>query len=162
MTDILYADDLEPGHQIPLGQYTVTEDEIVSFARQWDPVFIHADPAAAAESPLGGVIASGLHTLAIYQRLAVQALWCRFNGGIGRAFEIHFRRPVLPGTTVTGHLTIGTVMPRPERGDAEITMTAELVDDNGDIVLDLTNHSLLPLRNANRTRSRTRSAGARR
>ena len=98
MTDIYYADDLEPGQLIPLGSYTITEEEIVTYARQWDPVFIHTDPTAAATTPLGGVIASGLHTLAIYQRLAVPAFWSRFTGGVGRSFEIQFRRPVRPDT----------------------------------------------------------------
>jgi len=64
MTDIYYADDLEPGQLIPLGSYTITEEEIVTYARQWNPVFIHTDPTAAATTPLGGVIASGLHTSA--------------------------------------------------------------------------------------------------
>ena len=146
MTDIRYADDLEPGQQIQLGTHTITEPEIVAYAKQWDPVFIHADPTAAAKSPLGGVIASGLHTLAIYQRLAVPAFWSHFTGGVGLSFEIHFRRPVRPGTTLTGQMTVQTMDPRPERGDAQVAITAELVDDNGDIVLELSNHSVLPLR----------------
>lgn len=148
MTDIRYADDLEPGQQIPLGSYTITEDEIVTYAQQWDPVLIHADPAAAAKTPLGGVIASGLHTLAIYQRMAVPAFWSHFTGGIGRSFEIHFRRPVRPDTTLTGQMTVQMMTPRPERGDAKVTIAAELFDNNGDTVLDLINHSVLPLRSA--------------
>ena len=148
MTDIYYADDLEPGQLIPLGSYTITEEEIVTYARQWDPVFIHTDPRAAATTPLGGVIASGLHTLAIYQRLAVPAFWSRFTGGVGRSFEIQFRRPVRPDTTVTGHLTVQGMTPRPERGDAKVAVTAELADTSGETVLELTNHSVLPLRSA--------------
>jgi acyl dehydratase len=148
MTDIYYADDLEPGQLIPLGSYTITEEEIVTYARQWNPVFIHTDPTAAATTPLGGVIASGLHTLAIYQRLAVPAFWSRFTGGVGRGFEIQFRRPVRPDTTLTGHLTVQEMTPRPERGDAKVTVTAELADTSGETVLELTNHSVLPLRSA--------------
>ena len=115
MTDIYYADDLEPGQQIPLGSYTITEEEIVTYARQWDPVFIHTDPTAAATTPLGGVIASGLHTLAIYQRLAVPAFWSRFTGGVGRSFEIQFRRP--GDTTSEFRATRPRGIPIPGAGD---------------------------------------------
>lgn len=143
-----HADDLEPGQRIPLEEHTLDEDEILAFARQWDPIFIHADPAAAAASPLGGIVASGLHTLAVYQRLAVAALWSRFDGGIGRGFEIRFRRPVRPGTRLSGHITVQSVARRLESGDAHVTLAAELVDEQGQVVLDLTNHSVLPLRGA--------------
>lgn len=142
----IFADDLHPGQQILLGHYTVTESEIIEYARQWDPVFIHTDPATAHDTPLGGVVASGLHTMAIYQRLAVHAFWSQFTGGIGRGFQLHFRRPVWPGTTLTGDLTVHTVTPRPERGDAAVTIAAQLVDDDREIVLQLTNDSVLPLR----------------
>ena len=141
-----YADDLSPGDRFDLGHYGLSEDEIVEYARRWDPVFIHTDPAAAQDTPLGGVVASGLHTLAIYQRLAVQALWSRFTGGIGHSFDIRFRRPVWPGTTLTGHLTVRSVTPRPEREDAAVTLDGELVDDRGEVVLQLLNRSVLPLR----------------
>lgn len=144
----LYADDLQPGQRIPLGEYTLEEDEILAFARQWDPLFIHADPVAAAASPLGGIVASGLQTLAVYQRLVVAALWSRLAGGIGRGFEIRFRRPVRPGTRLTGHVTIRSVAPRPERGDALVALAAELVDGQGEVVMDLVNESVLPLRSA--------------
>lgn len=142
----LFADDLLPGRQFALGSHQLTEAEILEFARQWDPLMIHTDPSAAQQTPLGGVIASGLHTLAVYQRLAVRAFWSEFTGGIGKGFEIHFRRPVRPDTTLTGVLTVQTVSPRPDRGDAAVAVTAELTDDNGDVVLALTNHSIIPLR----------------
>lgn len=142
----IYADDLEPGQQIALGRHTLSEQDIVEFARQWDPVHIHTDPTVAASGPFEGVIASGLQTMAVYQRLAVEALWSRFAGGVGQGFEIRFLRPVLPGTTLTGHLAVESVTSRPERGDARVTITAELVNDEGEPVLAVTNRSVLPLR----------------
>ncbi|GLB63215.1 hypothetical protein NCCP2495_10930 [Dietzia sp. NCCP-2495] len=144
MTDTLYADDLTPGQEIPLGHYTLTEEAIVDFARQWDPITIHTGPAD--DSPLGSVIASGIQTLAVYQRLAAQAFWTRFPSGIGRGFEMTFRRPVLPGTTLTGQITIRSIEPRPDRGDAKLVIDAALVGDDGQTVLDVTNSSVMPLR----------------
>lgn len=141
-----HADDLTPGQRIDLGHHTLTERDIVDFARLWDPIAIHAEPDIAAHGPFGGVIASGLQTLAVYQRLAVEALWSGFAGGIGKGFEIRFRRPVPADTTLTGRIVVREVTPRPERGDAEVTLDAELENQDGEIVLEVTNRSVLPLR----------------
>lgn len=141
----LYADDLEPGQRFDFGRYTISEAEIIDYARRWDPIFIHVDPEAAVRAGLGGVIASGLHTLAIYQRFAVEAIWSRAAGGVGRTMDISFRRPVRPGTTLTGQATIHSVAPRPGRGDAVVTIHGELADDQA-VVLTVVNESVLPLR----------------
>jgi acyl dehydratase len=144
----IYADDLAPGHRFTFGHHTLSEDEIVAFARQWDPIVIHTDPEAARERGLPGVIASGLHTLGIYQRFIVEALWSDVAGGIGRSFQIRFRRPVHPGATLTGHATVTTITARPDRGDALVVIEGELRDDAGDVVLAIVNDSVLPLRPA--------------
>lgn len=142
----IYADDLVPGQVFDFSRYPLSEAEIVDYARQWDPVYIHADPEAAQAGPLGGVIASGLHTLAIYQRLAVEALWSRVVGGAGRSFDVRFRRPVRPDTTVTGRAVVESVTSRPDRGDAIVVVTSELVGDDGEVVLQISVDSVLPLR----------------
>ena len=61
------------GQVIEAGPYLVSEDEIVAYARQWDPQWFHTDPDAAALGPHGGLIASGWQTCGIAMRLAVQA-----------------------------------------------------------------------------------------
>jgi acyl dehydratase len=142
----LFADDLAPGQVLPFGHHTLSEEEIVAFARQWDPISIHTDPDAARARGLDGVIASGLHTLGVYQRFVVEALWSQVAGGVGRSFQIRFRRPVRPGATLTGHATITSVVPRTERGDAVVAIDGELRDERGDVVLQIVNESVLPLR----------------
>ncbi|MGH3131129.1 MAG: MaoC/PaaZ C-terminal domain-containing protein, partial [Gaiellaceae bacterium] len=67
----LYFEDFEPGRTFELGSRTVTEEEIVSFAREWDPQPFHVDAEAAAGSAFGGLIASGWHTGALWMRLYV-------------------------------------------------------------------------------------------
>jgi acyl dehydratase len=64
-----YFDDFVPGQEIELGQRTVSEDEIIAFATQFDPQPFHIDREAAARSIYGGVIASGWHTCAIMMRM---------------------------------------------------------------------------------------------
>jgi acyl dehydratase len=64
-----YFEDLEVGQQQLSAARRVTLEEILSFARQYDPQYFHADPAAAETSVFGEVIASGIFTLALWRRL---------------------------------------------------------------------------------------------
>lgn len=133
----LYAEDLRPGMEFPFTSWTLTEEAILDYARQWDPLPIHIDPAAARGGPHGGVIASGLHTMAVYQRLIALALWRDVMGIGGRNLQVRFTKPVVPGTTVTGSAVVEHVTHRPERGTAVIGLTAELTDDSGAVVLEV-------------------------
>ena len=69
-----YFDDLRFGERLQSGQYIVTEEEIINFAREFDPQSFHLDPAKAEQSIFKGLIASGWHTAAITMRLFVQTL----------------------------------------------------------------------------------------
>lgn len=66
--DRLWADDLEAGQVYRFGTHHVTEEELLDFARTWDPQDFHTDKAAAEAGAYGGLIASGLHTMSIYQK----------------------------------------------------------------------------------------------
>src|SRR5262249_48720074 len=106
---MLYAEDLAAGQRFQLGSYTISEEDILTFAKQYDPVSIHTDKEAAAKGQFGGLIASGFNTLAIYQRLVVEAVWSKVAGIVGRSFEVRLFRPVRPGTVLTGHSRIESV-----------------------------------------------------
>ncbi|TYL20643.1 hypothetical protein E0F60_10090, partial [Streptococcus pyogenes] len=115
-----YAEDLTEGQTFKLGTYTIGEAEILAFAGKYDPVPIHTNPAAAAVGPFGGLIASGFNTMAIYQRLVVEAIWTKVAGIVGRSFEIRLPSPVRPGATLTGQSEIQKITLRPERRDAVV------------------------------------------
>lgn len=66
-----YFEDVPTGHQIALGTYTFSQDEIIAFAQKYDPQSFHLDPVAAQDSLLGGLCASGWHTVAIWMKLMV-------------------------------------------------------------------------------------------
>ena len=66
-----YWEDYEMGQKFPLGSTTFTADEIVAFARQFDPQRFHIDADAAEQSMFGGLIASGWHVAAKLMRLFV-------------------------------------------------------------------------------------------
>jgi acyl dehydratase len=136
--ELWYGEDFRPGMEFVFSSVTLTEEDMISFAQQWDPQPFHVDPAAAAESPWGGIIASGIQTIGVYQRLVVEALWSRSAVKAGRALTANLRRPVRPGTTLTGKVVVREVNHRPDRGDSIVSVAAELVDDSGAVVLELT------------------------
>ena len=74
MKEYWYFEDFAPGQDIDLGTRTVTEEEIVAFARDYDPQPFHVDREAAAHSIYGGVIASGWHTCGMMMRMVVDGL----------------------------------------------------------------------------------------
>src|ERR687896_2668164 len=119
-----YFEDFEPGHVFELGSRTVTAEEIVAFARQWDPQPFHTDEEAAAASVFGGLIASGWHTGAMWMRLYVDSL---LDGAASMGSpgieELRWLAPVRPGDTLRGRLTVLETTPsetRPGRGTVRI------------------------------------------
>jgi acyl dehydratase len=66
---MLYFDDLAVGYRSLVGDYTLARDEVVEFAKQWDPQPFHTDETAARSSIFGGLTASSLHLFAICTRL---------------------------------------------------------------------------------------------
>ncbi len=145
--DRIHADDLAVGQEIPFGTWTLSEQDIVEYARIWDPLPMHTDAEWAATGPFGGVIASGLQTIAVYQRLIVDALWSNAMGKAGRGFDLTFVAPVRPGTTLTGAATVAEINARPDRGDALVKLHSRLVDAaDGTLVLELKADVIMGLR----------------
>ncbi|HWV96319.1 MAG TPA: MaoC/PaaZ C-terminal domain-containing protein [Xanthobacteraceae bacterium] len=144
---MLYAQDLAVGQRFPFGTYRMEEAEIIEFATRYDPLYIHIDPEAAAKGPFGGLIASGLHTMAVYQRLIAEAMWSKVAGIAGKRFEIDLQRPVRPGTVLTGEAEIESIAIRPERNDALMTIRA-VVTDGSKPMLSLRLESLIHARPA--------------
>ena len=60
-----YFEDIEPGTEIEIGRHTPSKDEIITFARQWDPQPFHLDEEAGRQSVMGGLSASSCHTYSI-------------------------------------------------------------------------------------------------
>ncbi|MFC5605469.1 MaoC family dehydratase [Variovorax soli] len=65
--------EFHAGQVIEAGPYLVTEEELLQFAKAYDPQWFHTDAKAAAEGPFGGLIASGWHTCGIAMRLVALA-----------------------------------------------------------------------------------------
>src|SRR5258707_1136144 len=92
-----YFDDLSSGERLQSGQYIVTEEEIINFAREFDPQPFHLDAAVARQTMFKNLIASGWHTAAITMRLFVQTLNFA-EGAVGLGVdELRWPNAVRPG-----------------------------------------------------------------
>jgi acyl dehydratase len=132
-------EDFAPGQVYELGSTTVTEEEIVDFARRFDPQPFHLDAEAAKDSDFGGLIASGWHTGAMWMRLYVDSL---LGGGSGQGSsgieELRWLAPVRPGDTLSGRLTVLETTPSerlPHRGT--IRIRGEMVNQDGVTVMSM-------------------------
>src|SRR5258708_11651362 len=97
-----YWDDYEIGAKFPLGSTSFTAEEIVAFAREFDPQSFHVDAAAARESMFDGLIASGWHITSKLMRLFVDNYIDRRTAlGSPGLDQIRWLKPVRPGATLT-------------------------------------------------------------
>ncbi len=135
----LFFEDFEPGAVFDLGQRTVTEEEILTFARQYDPQPFHVDKEAAVESAFGGLISSGWHTAAIFMRLYVDAVLSNAaSQGSPGVEELRWLKPVRPGDTLRARLTVLDAVPsnsNPNRGTVYIR--SEVDNDRGETVMTM-------------------------
>ncbi|GAA1327203.1 MaoC/PaaZ C-terminal domain-containing protein [Leucobacter albus] len=135
---LTYADELRVGERFELGTHTVAEAELVGFAASWDPQWFHLDREAAEAGPFGGLITSGIHTVAILQRLTVDAVVHGWAVLAGRGIrELRLLRPVYVGDTITGTITI-TEIDFDDRERALVTMDSTLTTTAGRIVATMT------------------------
>ncbi len=97
-----FFEDFQPGQVIELGQRSVTEEEIIAFATQFDPQPFHIDRAAAANSIYGGVIASGWHTCSMMMRLIVDGMMAASSSmGSPGLDNVRWLQPVRAGDTLS-------------------------------------------------------------
>jgi acyl dehydratase len=98
------------GDVIALRPYTVSRDELLTFAATFDPQPFHLDEAEANVSVLGGLATSGWHTSSIMMRMICDAFFLRINvvGSTGIE-EMKWLKPVYVGDVLSGHLTITAV-----------------------------------------------------
>jgi acyl dehydratase len=138
-----YFEDFHVGDIRETGSWTVTREEIVAFARQFDPQPFHLDEEAARRSPYGGLIASGWHTASICMRLVVDSALSGETGESGSlgspgADELRWVKPVRPGDTLTVRIEVVEVTPsksKPDRGLVRLRYTVR--NQNGEEVMSL-------------------------
>ena len=134
-----YFEDFRVGERIELGSVTVTEEEIIDFARQFDPQPFHISPEQAKHSFYGGLIASGWHTVSLLMRLMVDAMINdTISFGSPGVDEVRWLKPVRPDDTLQACLTILETIPSKSRADLGILKSkSEVCNQFGEHALTL-------------------------
>jgi acyl dehydratase len=144
----LYLEDLTVGQTFVSTSLTITADEIVAFAGQYDPQPFHLDNEAAKRTLFGGLAASGWHTAALTMRLLVQGGGSPLAGGIiGGGGEIAWPRPTRPGDTLHVEAEVVEIIPsrsKPDRG--MVLMRNRTLNQNGEEVQVFTAKLVVPRR----------------
>jgi len=132
----LFFEDLAVGQRYETGSLTVSEADIIAFARQFDPQYFHLDPQAAAKSAFGGLIASGLHTIALTMRLFFDLnLWERAIIGSPGMEHIRFLLPLRAGDTIRTSVEVSGVKrsaSKPDRG--VVSTTHRAYNQHGELI----------------------------
>jgi acyl dehydratase len=147
-----YFEDYLPGAVYEYGSITVTEAEIIDFARRYDPQDIHVDPEVAAHGSFGGLIASGWQTATIMMRLLVGHFLSKVASlGSPGIDELRWTRPVRPGDELRIRVTVLETTrsrSRPDRG--MVRTLVEVLNQNREIVMSLKPMNLLRCRSTGR------------
>ena len=145
-----YFEDYVPGSVFEYGSVPLSEDEIVEFARRFDPQFIHIDSDAAAEGPFRGLIASGWHTAAVMMRLFVDHYLSHVASMASPGIdELRWMRPVRPGDHLSIRVSILEANRSRSKPDRGVVRTGiEVLNQNQEVVMSLKAMNILRCREA--------------
>ena len=144
----LFFEDFPVGEVVDYGSYEVTAEEIVRFAREFDPQPFHVDEKAARASMLGGLSASGWRVCAIVMRMMVDGYFGRTASmGSTGIDEMKWLKPVFAGDRLSCRrttLAARASAKRPEMGI--LTMRWELFDAKAEKKAEMTGVNLIKVR----------------
>ncbi|WP_439817888.1 MaoC family dehydratase [Zavarzinia sp. CC-PAN008] len=137
-----YFDDFKVGERTVCGSYTVTAEEIIRFASDFDPQSFHIDAEAAEDSFFGGLVASGWHSACIMMRLMITATPQENRGAFiaSPGFEdLRWWKPVHPGDTLTVVTEVKALQPSKSKSDRGVVLSQNTVtNQKGEVVLTMT------------------------
>jgi acyl dehydratase len=140
-----YFDDINAGDRFLSEPLTVTEQQIIEFAREFDPQSFHLDPAVAERTMFEGLIASGWHTAAISMRLFVQTMNFA-EGAIGLGVdELRWPNPVRPGDVLRVETEIIDLRASRSKPDCGIVRIRNVTtNQRGEVVQTMFASALIP------------------
>lgn len=144
-----YFEDFAVGEIFkPSGRVRVDKDEIIAFAKRYDPQFFHLDEEAARKSIFGRLVASGWHTAAMTMSLVARSEYRSAGGTVGLGFEgMRWPIPVFPGDELRIETEVLEVRPsksRPDRGLMKVR--TRTLNQNGEAVQELIANAMVPRR----------------
>ena len=148
MTD-RYFEDFAVGQVFkPSGRVRVDKDDIIAFAKKFDPQFFHLDEEAARDSIFGRLVASGWHTAAITMSLVARSEYRAVGGSIGLGFDgMRWPIPVYPGDELRIESEVLETRASKSRSDRGLVkMRTRTLNQKGDIVQELIANVMVPRR----------------
>jgi acyl dehydratase len=143
-----YFEDFSVGETLDCGARTVTREEIVEFARVYDPQPFHLDDAAAERTIYGGLIASGWQTASITHGLFVRAVGGDMASmGSPGVDELRWLLPVRPGDTLSVRCVVLELTPsrsKPDRGSVRVAY--ETRNQRGELVMAMIGRGIIARR----------------
>lgn len=139
MSPKYYWEDFKVGDTSPLGERTVDREEVIAFAKMYDPQPFHIDEEAGRQSMFGGLIASGWHTVAMVMRMMVDS-YLRDSASLGSpgVDNVRWLKPVRPGDTIRATRTVletRASKSRPELGSVKTRW--EVFNQHGEMVMSM-------------------------
>ena len=117
---MIYFEDLVVGAEREFGTYDVSREEVLEFARKYDPQPFHLSDEAAAKTHFGRLAASGWHTAAMTMAVIARRVIEDQQAGLGSPGidELRWKKPVYPGDTL--HMFGKIIEKTPSRSRPEI------------------------------------------
>ena len=144
-----FYEDIAVGQKSAFGQYEVTREEVIDFARKYDPQPFHLDDEAAAKTHFGRISASGWHTCAMTMSMLVANLTANKQAGLGSpgVDELRWKKPVYPGDTLRCESEViekRRSASRPEMGIFKSHLT--VFNQNDEPVMEMVSNGLIRTR----------------
>ncbi len=143
--DLLHFEDFPVGAVVVFGDRPVTAEEIIAFARDWDPQPFHLDAEAAKNSQAGELIASGWHTGCLLMRMMCDSYLLRSaSEGSPGIEELRWLKPVKPDDRLSvRRTTLAARVSRSRPGIGIVDFQFEVLNQDGETVLLLKSASFL-------------------
>jgi len=148
---MLYFEDLNIGQKILIGPISVTEVEIIEFAKKFDPQPFHIDAEKAKDSLFGGLCASGWHTCSLYMRMLYDGLLINLASlGSPGMNEIRWLKPLFPNETIKGELHIINKTPSKSKPFiGSIIIDSKVFNSKKELIMTMQSISIVKKRNSN-------------
>lgn len=144
-----YWEDFKVGEVEQIGGRRVDKEEVIAFAKQYDPQPFHVDEAAAKQSMYGGLIASGWHTCSMVMRMMCDTYMLQ-SASVGSPGidNLKWLKPVRPGDTISARRT--TLETRASKSKPDIGIVNnlwEVFNQDGEMVMSMQGYGMFRRRN---------------
>jgi len=143
-----YFEDYEEGSVYEFGSIMIEQEEIIKFAKQYDPQVFHIDPVGAKETMFGGLVASGWHTAALAMRMIVDHYLSHVASlGSPGVDELRWLKPVRPGNRLSLRVSILEARRSRTKTDRGIVRSlVEVMDQEHEVVMSWKGMNMLRCR----------------